>query len=89
MQLIEDENDDDSVSAIKYNECQRQARTHKEEVEWRVHKEAKYHQAEEQQRVEAERCRAKEQAKKCISHFWLVMIELMVLDGGGCCATVW
>ena len=38
--------------------------------------------------MEAERCRAEEQAKKCISHFWLVIMELTVVDRGGHCATV-
>ena len=69
VQLTEDVNDEDGVSATKYNECQRRVKVHKEEAEQRVHKEAECRQAEEQWRLEAERCRAKEQAKKCISHF--------------------
>ena len=64
MQLAEDENDDDGVSAAKYNEHQRQARVRKEEAERRAHEEAERHQAEEQRRVEAERRRAEEQAKR-------------------------
>ena len=54
VQLVEDKNDNDSVSATKYNEHQRQARVYKEEVEQRAHKETEHHQAEEQQKVETE-----------------------------------
>ena len=43
---------------------------------------------EEQWRLEAERHRVKKQAKKHVSCFWFVIMELMVSDGGGCCATV-
>ena len=39
-------------------------RAHKEEVEWRVYKEAEHYQVEEQWRVEVERHRAEKQAKK-------------------------
>ena len=42
---------------------------HKEEAEQSVHKKAEHHQVEEQQRVEVERCRAKKQARKHVSHF--------------------
>ena len=42
---------------------------------------------EEQWRVEVEWHRAEEQAKKHVSHLWLVMMELMVLHGGGHCIT--
>ena len=49
--------------------------------------EAECCQVEEQQRVEAERCRAKEQAKRQVSYSWLIMTELMVLGGGSCCTT--
>ena len=83
VQLTEDVNDEDGVSAVKYNEHQRQVKTHKEEVEQRACKEAECHQVSEQQRLEAERHMAKEQAKRHISHFWFVMTELTVLDGGG------
>ena len=62
VQLVEDENNDNSMSATKYNE------------QWRV---------------EVERRRAKEQAKRWVSYSWLVMIELMVLGGGGHYTTVW
>ena len=77
---MEDENDNDSMSAAKYNECWRQVRVYKEEVE--------HCQVEEQWRVEAERCRAEEQAKRWVSYSWLVMTELMVLCRGGHCTTV-
>ena len=88
VQLMEDMNDKDSISAVKYNECQRQAKACKEEVEWRACEEVECRQAEEQRRLEAERRRDEEQAKKCVSHLWFVMMELMVLGKGGCCATV-
>ena len=88
MQLMEDVNDKDDISATKYNKHQRQAKGYKEEVEWRAHEKVECHQAEEQQRLEVERHRAKEQAKKCVSCFWFVMMELMVLDRGSCCALV-
>ena len=78
-QLAEDVNDEDGISAMKYNEWRRQAKACKEEAE--------RCQAEEQQRVEMERRRAKEQAKKCVSHFCFVMTELTVSGRGGCCAT--
>ena len=84
---MEDKNDDDSMSSTKYNEHQRQARVCKEEAEQRVCEEVEYHQAEEQRRVEAEKRKAKEQAKRRVSYPWLIMTELMVLGGGGCCAT--
>ena len=51
--------------------------------------EVECHQGEEQWRVEAERHRAEEQAKKCVSCFWFVTMELMVLGRGGCYATAW
>ena len=60
---------------------------HKEE-EWRACKEAEHHQVEEQRRVETERQRAKEQAKRQVSYSWLIMMELMVLCRGGHCVTV-
>ena len=68
-QLVDNKNDNDSVSTAKYNKCWRQARAHKEEAEWRACEKVEHHQAEEQWRVEAERCRAKEQAKKPVSGF--------------------
>ena len=37
---------------------------------------------EEQQRLEVERWRAEEEAKKCVSHSWFAMIELTVLGRG-------
>ena len=85
-----------SLPSLPYNECRRQAKACKEEVEWRAWEEAEqiaWEEAErrahkEQWRVEAERRRAKEQAKKHVSHFWFVMTELMVLGGGGSCVTV-
>ena len=61
---------------------------HKEEAEWRACEEVEHHQVEEQWRVEAERHRAEEQAKKHVSGLWLIMTELMVVGGGGCCTTV-
>ena len=39
--------------------------------------------------MEAEKCRAEEQAKKHVGHFRFVMMELTVLGGGGCCVTAW
>ena len=60
VQLAEDINNKDGVSATKYNKRQRQAKVHKEEVERRVCKEAERRQVEEQQRLEAERHVAKE-----------------------------
>ena len=95
MQLMEDVNNKDSVSTIKYNECRRRAKACKEEAEWRVWEEAEQMaweeaercQVEEQRRVEAERHRAEEQAKKRVSHFCFVMTELTVSGGGGRCAT--
>ena len=51
-QLAEDVNDEDSVSAAKYNEQRRRAKACNEEAE---------------QRAEVERCKAKEQAKKRVS----------------------
>ena len=63
-------------------------RAYKEKAEWRAHEKVECCQAEEQQRVEAERCRAKEQAKKWVSYILLIMIQLTVLGEGGCCATV-
>ena len=35
-QFVEDVNDEDSISAVKYNECWRQVKAHKEEVEQRA-----------------------------------------------------
>ena len=89
VQLMEDVNDEDSVSAMKYNKCWRGGKACKKEVEWRACEEAEHHEAEEQWRVETERHRAKEQAKKCVSCFWLVMMELTVLGRGGYYITVW
>ena len=94
-QLVEDINDEDGVSAAKYNERRRRVRARKEEAEWRAWEEAERIVWEEverrvhekQWRVEAERRKAEEQAKKRVSHFWFVMTELTVLGGGGCCAT--
>ena len=40
VQLMEDENNDNSVSTAKYNECWRWIKAHKEEVEWRAWEEA-------------------------------------------------
>ena len=86
-QLVEDVNNEDGVSTVKYNEHQRRAKVHKEEAERRAHEEVEHCQVEEQQRLEAERRVAEEQAKRHVSHFWFVMTELTVLGGGGCCAT--
>ena len=63
VQLAEDVNNEDGVSAAKYNERWRRAKACKEEAEQRACEEAERRQAEEQQRVEAERRRAEEQAK--------------------------
>ena len=95
VQLAEDVNDKDGVSAAKYNEWRRRAKACKEEAERRVHKEVEWRaceeaerrQVEEQWRVEAERCRAEEQAKKRVSHFCFVTTELTVSGRGGRCAT--
>ena len=86
---MEDINDEDGISAVKYNKCHRRVKGHKEEVEWRARKEVERRQVEEQQWLEAERYRAKEQAKKHVSCFWFVMMELMILGGGGHCTTAW
>ena len=67
VQLVEDINDKDGVSATKYNERQRQAKARKEEAEQRAWEEAEQRVHEEQQRVEAERRKAEEQAKKRVS----------------------
>ena len=88
-QLAEDVNDEDGVSAAKYNERRRRAKVRKEEAERRAREEAERRQAEEQRRVEAERRRAEEQAKKRVTHFCFVMTELTVSGGGGRCATAW
>ena len=69
VRLMEDGNNDNSVSAIRYNECWRQVRVHREEAEQRTCKEAEHCQVEEQWTVEAERCRAEEQAQKHVSLF--------------------
>ena len=61
----------------------------KEEVEQRVCEEAEHCQAEAQWRLEAERCRAEEQAKKHVSCLWFVMMELTVVGRGGRCTTAW
>ena len=88
VQLVEDENDDNSVSAAKYNEHCRRARACKEEAEQRACGEVEHRQAEEQRRVEVERRRAEEQAKRRVSHLWLAMTELTGVGGGGCRTTV-
>ena len=83
-QFAEDVNDEDSISAAKYNEHQRRVKARKEEVEqraweeaeWMAREEAEQRACEEQQRVEAERRKAEEQAKKHVSHFCFVMMEL-------------
>ena len=67
-QLAEDVNDEDGVSAVKYNEYQRQAKAHKEEAEQRVWEEAEQMTWEEVEwRTEVERHKAEEQAKKRVS----------------------
>ena len=55
VQLTEDVNDKDSVSAVKYNEHWRRAKAHKKEAEQRVCKEAECRACEE-----AEHCQAEE-----------------------------
>ena len=40
MQLVEDANNEDGISAVKYNECWRQVKACKEEVERRAWEEA-------------------------------------------------
>ena len=47
MQLVEDVNDEDDISAVKYNERRRRAKAHKEEAEQRAREEAERRQAEE------------------------------------------
>ena len=69
-QLTEDVNNEDGISAAKYNKCQRWAKVYKEEAEQRVWEEAEQMAWEEaKQRVEVEKSKAKEQAKKrvCLS----------------------
>ena len=78
MQLAEDVNNKDGVSAAKYNECWRQAKAYKEEAEQRVQEEAEQIAWEEaEQRVEVERCNVKEQAKKRVSLSPIHQIELI------------
>ena len=67
-QLTEDVNDEDGVSAVKYNKRRRRAKVRKEEVEWRVREEAERMAREEaERRAEVERHKAEEQAKKRVS----------------------
>ena len=67
-QLAEDINNEDGVSAAKYNECRRRAKACKEEAEWRAWEEAEQMAWEEAEwRVEVERHKAEEQAKKRVS----------------------
>ena len=67
-QLAEDANDEDGISAMKYNERQRRAKARKEEVERRAQEEAEQMVWEEVgQRAEVERRKAEEQAKKRVS----------------------
>ena len=78
MQLMEDVNDKDSISAAKYNEHQRQAKECKEEAEQRAQEEAEQMVWEEtEQRVEVERRKAKEQAKKRVSLSPIHLTELI------------
>ena len=75
---MEDVNNEDGVSAVKYNECWRQVKVHKEEAEWRVWEEAEQIAWEEVEwRVEVERCKAKEQAKKRVSLSPIHLTELI------------
>ena len=75
VQLMEDINDEDGISATKYNKRRRRAKTCKEEAERRAWEEAEriaWEKAErrareEQWRMEAERRKAEEQAKKRVS----------------------
>ena len=75
VQLVEDINDEDGVSTVKYNKCRRRVKARKEEAERRAREEAEriareeaeQRAREEQWRVEAERHKAKEQAKKRVS----------------------
>ena len=60
----------------------------KDKAEQRACEKMKYNQVKDQWRVEVQRCRAEEQAKKCVSCFWLIMTELMVVGRGGYCTTV-
>ena len=67
-QLAEDVNNKDDVSAAKYNKRWRRAKAHKEEAEQRAQEEAEWMAREEVEwRVEVERRKAKEQAKKRVS----------------------
>ena len=67
-QLMEDINDEDDISAVKYNKCWRQAKACKEEVEQRAWEEAEQMAWEEvERRMEVERHKAEEQAKKRMS----------------------
>ena len=68
VQLAEDVNDEDGISAAKYNERRRRAKVCKEEAEWRVQEEAERMAWEEaERRAEVERHKAEEQAKKRVS----------------------
>ena len=68
VQLTEDINDEDSVSAAKYNKRRRRVKACKEEVERRVWEEAEWMAREEVEwRAEVERHKAEEQAKKRVS----------------------
>ena len=90
VQLTEDVNDEDGVSATKYNERQRRVKACKEEVERRAWEEAEQMAWEEVEwRVEVERRKAEEQAKKRVSRLWLAMTELTVIGGGDHCTTAW
>ena len=68
VQLVEDINDEDGVSAAKYNKHWRQAKACKEEAErraqeeaeWIAQEEAEQRACKEQRRVEVERCKAEE-----------------------------
>ena len=61
MQLAEDINDEDSVSAVKYNEDQRRAKVCKEEAEQRAWEAVELMAQEEvEQSAEVERHKAKE-----------------------------
>ena len=88
MQLTEDVNNEDGVSAMKYNKCRRQVKACKEEAEQRAGEEAEQMAWEEvERRAEVERHKAEEQAKKRVSHLWLAMMELTVVGRGGRCTT--
>ena len=68
VQLVEDVNNEDGISVMKYNERWRRVKAYKEQVEQRVWEEAEQMAQEKMEwRVEVERRKAEEQTKKRVS----------------------